>query len=336
MTLADRAQGLESLGFTERQARFLAVVALHGGYCLRRQYVAFSNVAYGKNVRDFLDSLVEQQFAQRFSLRADRGHIYHVCSRTIYRAIRDEDNRNRREASGAQIARKIMLLDFVLNHGDVEWLGTEADKVELFVDRFGVSRSILPQRVYASITSDADATIRFFPHKLPLAITSDPPVCHLVYLSAEPGPANFEAFLGAHGDLLRQLSSWTVIAIAPPNLAPSLVACERAFERFIGGQTNFLARRADELVEYFRLRRTVDSGSLAQLSVADINQFRSLKDRFRAAEVERLYQEWVRQGDKALDTLRKTAAGSHRSVGRLLTETLPFDYSQFGSLPGVA
>lgn len=336
MTLTDRAQGLESLGFTERQARFLAVVALHGGYCLRRQYVAFSNVAYGKNVRDFLDSLVEHQFAQRFSLRADRGHIYHVCSRTIYRAIRDEDNRNRREASGAQIARKIMLLDFVLTHSDVEWLAAEADKVELFADRFGVSRSALPQRAYTSIAPQDDATIRFFPHKLPLAITSDPPVCHLAYLSAELGPAAFEAFLEAHADLLRQLSSWTVIAIAPPNLATSLVTCERAFERFVGRQTSVLARRADEVIAYFHLRRTVDSGSLAQLSVAHINQFRTMKDRFRAADVERLYQEWVRHGDKALDTLKRTVASSHQSVGRLLTETLPFDYSQFGSLPGVA
>jgi hypothetical protein len=36
MTLENRAQALESLGFTARQARFLAAVALHSGYCLRR------------------------------------------------------------------------------------------------------------------------------------------------------------------------------------------------------------------------------------------------------------------------------------------------------------
>lgn len=336
MTLQDRASGLESLGFTERQARFLALVALHGGYCVRRQYVAFSNVAYGKNVRDFLDSLVERQLAQRFSLRADRGHIYHVCARTIYRAIRDEDNRNRREASGAQIARKIMVLDFVLTHSDVEWLAAEADKVELFVDRFGVSRSALPQRAYTSVAPEDDATIRFFPHKLPLAITSDPPVCHLAYLAAEAGPAAFEAFLEAHAALLRQLSLWNVVAIAPPTLAMSLAACERAFDRFVARQTSVLASRADELMAYFRLRRTVDSGSLAQLSVADINQFRTMKDRLRAADVDGLYREWMRRGDTVLETLKSSAAPSHRSVGRLVTETLPFDYSQFGSLPGVA
>src|SRR5437868_6593966 len=59
----DRAAAIEALGFTARQARFLTLVALHSGYCLRRQYSSFGALSYGKNVRNFLDCLVDRQLA---------------------------------------------------------------------------------------------------------------------------------------------------------------------------------------------------------------------------------------------------------------------------------
>jgi len=42
MTLDDRVHALASLGLTPRQTRFLVTAALHSGYCLRRQYLAFA------------------------------------------------------------------------------------------------------------------------------------------------------------------------------------------------------------------------------------------------------------------------------------------------------
>jgi len=44
----ERAQGLESFGYTPRQAAFVAMVAVHGGYFLRRQYVAFIGGSHGR------------------------------------------------------------------------------------------------------------------------------------------------------------------------------------------------------------------------------------------------------------------------------------------------
>ena len=57
MTIDDRVAALAPFGFTPRQARFLVMVALHSGYCLRRQYEACAGLQYGKNVRDFLDEI---------------------------------------------------------------------------------------------------------------------------------------------------------------------------------------------------------------------------------------------------------------------------------------
>ena len=44
----DRCHALEMLGYTARQAQFLVHVALHGGYFLRRQYLAFTGTAHGQ------------------------------------------------------------------------------------------------------------------------------------------------------------------------------------------------------------------------------------------------------------------------------------------------
>lgn len=41
------AQTLEALGYTTRQAQFLALVAVHGGGFLRRQFLAFTGRAHG-------------------------------------------------------------------------------------------------------------------------------------------------------------------------------------------------------------------------------------------------------------------------------------------------
>ena len=41
-------------------------------------------------------AVVERQLARRFSFRQDRGHIYHVYALSIYRAIAQGENRNRR------------------------------------------------------------------------------------------------------------------------------------------------------------------------------------------------------------------------------------------------
>ena len=71
MTFDERVRALEPLGFTPRQTRFLVTVALHSGYCLRRQYVAFAGLQYGKNVRDFLDELVDAP-ARRRALHVPR------------------------------------------------------------------------------------------------------------------------------------------------------------------------------------------------------------------------------------------------------------------------
>ena len=335
-TLADRAQALEPLGFTPRQARFLATVALHSGYCLRRQYEASAGVRYGKNVRTFLDGLVTRRFADRFVSRADRGHVYHLHGRTLYRVIGHETSRHRRTVSAACVARRLMVLDYVLASPGIEWLATDDDKVALFADQFGVASSVLPQQTSPAARRGGAPTRRYFPHRWPVALAGDPPAVQFVALVTDALGRTFEGFLADHAALLRSLTAWTVVAVAPKT-ATGLATCQDTFRRFLVRPSSTVGVRIDDLRWYLATRRAVEQGEWARLSVSDIDRFRGERVRFDLPAIDTLYREWLTRGDAALGARTDApSAAVALSGGRLITAILPFDYSQFGSLPGVA
>ena len=331
MTLDDRVAALAPFGVTPRQARFLVIVALHSGYCLRRQYEAFAGLQYGKNVRDFLDGLVARQLAERFTGRADRGHIYHVHARRLYRALGQEDNRNRRSASAAQIARKVMGLDYVLRRPDVTWYATEDEKVDLFVTRFGVTRDQLPRRVFDS-SAGAPRTTRYFLHKLPIGVVGEPPVVHFVYPVTDARGDGLAAFLRDHARLFRAVPAWAVVAIGAKT-GPGFRMCRAVFERHALNAPP--PPTVADLRWYFERRQTIDRGEIARIGVRDLARFRELRDRLNDPVHERRYAAWLATGAIAPASESETAPRPPIH-GQLLIEPLPFTYEQFGSLPGVA
>jgi len=325
MTPQERIDAVAAFGFTPRQARFLVTVTLHGGYCLRRQYEAFAGIRYGKNVRAFLDRLVAIGLADRFRIRADRGHVYHIHGRSLYHALGQEDNRNRRPVSPAQIARKLMLLDIVIGRRDVSWYATEADKVDLFVRQFTVPLDVLPRRMADRDAPGDAATARYFLDKLPIYVTGEPPVPHFVYLATDGSRDAFLAFLRDHGRLLEHLRRWTVVAVGPSRW-PSLTT---VFERWVASSTTATSALSEDLRWYFERRSIVEQGNLAQVPVSDLRRFRQLQQELSTHDHDALYTTWLASGG-AGDGSRSDAVGS------LLIEALPFAYQQFGSLPGVA
>jgi hypothetical protein len=325
MTTHERVQAIAALGFTERQASFLAAVALHSGYCLRRQYETFAGIRYGKNVRAFLDGLVRREFAVRFGGRADRGHIYHLHSRRLFGVIGEVDHRHRRPASLAQIARRLMLLDVVISRRDVAWFATDAEKTDLFASRFHVPTHVLPQR---ASTADAAAAPEYFPHHLPIFLSPDG-VPNFVYLAADGSADAFATFLRDHAVLLRSLSRWGILTVGPRHWA-GLAPVFDAFNASLGAT---VSGADDELQWYFERRQLVDRGDLAQISVFDLRRFRTLRQRFDSPAHERLYAEWLETGRTDAGT---PGSPTGDSTGTLTSDVLPFAYEQFGSLPGVA
>jgi hypothetical protein len=335
VTFDERVTALVPLGFTARQTRFLVTVALHGGYCLRRQYLAFASLRYGKNVRDFLDGLVSRQLAQRFVYQANRGHVYHLYAKSLYRALEQRDNRNRREVSPAAIARKLMLLDYVLTLPDAEWYATEHDKVTLFTRDLAIPTGDLPSRVYEPKDRRRGATTRQFIHKLPVYRTGDQGVMHFVYLVNDVTGHGIEQFLHDHVRLLSALPAWAVVAVCPRGLN-GLPACRMAFSRFVSTTWRPAPDKGTpEARWFFATRRRVESGDLRSLSVTDLDRFREARNGLASARMEALYGAWLTNGDRALDESDAQEPIMRAPVGQLVELELPSTYSQFGSLPGV-
>ena len=335
MTFEDRVTALAPLGFTPRQTRFLVTAALHGGYCLRRQYLAFAGVRYGKNVRDFMDALIERKLAQPLVYQPNRGHVYHLHATSLYRALEQRDNRNRRQVSPAAIARKLMLLDYVLTVPNAEWYATEEDKVALFTHELGISIGDLPSRVYEPKGRRGGATTRQFIHKLPVYRTNESAVVHFVYLVNDKTGHGMEQFLHDHVRLFSALPAWAVVAVCPRGLN-GLPACRTAFSRFVS--TTWQPAPVDGVPDarwFFTTRQRVESGDLRTLSVADLDRFREARASFASARMEALYGAWLTNGDGALDQTAGERPVMPAPMAELVERELPSTYSQFGSLAGV-
>ena len=63
MTVEERVTAVAEFGFTQRQARFLAIVLRHAGVCLLRQYSAFAGIVHGQKTRAFFRKLVSRRHA---------------------------------------------------------------------------------------------------------------------------------------------------------------------------------------------------------------------------------------------------------------------------------
>ncbi len=72
----------------------------------------------------------------------------------------------RRTAQPAVLLRRLLSLDYVLDHAELPWLATEKDKVAALTAA-GVPKGLLPSRLYRGALG---AQRRYFAHKLPLAL----------------------------------------------------------------------------------------------------------------------------------------------------------------------
>ena len=162
--LRNRADALVRSGWTRREAEWLALVCLHSGVFLRSQYLAFigrTNPALANRfVRRCRKHAVEQPW------NGSRLRICRIAARRIYGTLGAEHVRHRRPAAPDVVLRRLLSLDYVLEHPHAAWLPTEDEKVNALTAA-GIARELLPRRLYQGAVG---AQYRYFPHKLPLAL----------------------------------------------------------------------------------------------------------------------------------------------------------------------
>ena len=178
--LRGRDQALAPIGWMGEKAEWIALVCLHSGAFTRAQCARFLD-AHPEQVRRVVHALIAQGLAAEETVPGIRGigRVCRIYARILYRALGAEHIRHRRNASPEVLMRRLLSLDYVIEHPGLPWLATEAEKVAAF-ESLGIERGLLPVRVYRGA---ATATRRYFPVKLPVVLEPG----RSVFVYAEPG-----------------------------------------------------------------------------------------------------------------------------------------------------
>ena len=168
---ASQRAALAALGWTGRDAEWIALVCLQSGVFTRSQYGAYFKTGEDrKPAGRFVRALLEKKLAVEDARAIFPGgaRAVHITQKSIYRALGIPDLRHRRgqEATTQVLMRRLLALDYVIERPTLGWLPTEAEKVQRFA-ALGIDRGVLPYRTYGE---DATAHKRFVALKCPVAV----------------------------------------------------------------------------------------------------------------------------------------------------------------------
>ena len=165
--LHEREKALEPFGWTGREAEWIALVCFHSGVFTRAQFCFYFEGARRNRASRFVHDLVDRGLAVEDPLPNKRGgaKACRISNKEIYRVLGIENVRHRRDANDSTMLRRLLSLDYILEHPELPWLPTEQEKVAFF-DLFGIDRRRLPRRLYHGANGNQT---RYFALKLPIA-----------------------------------------------------------------------------------------------------------------------------------------------------------------------
>lgn len=181
---------LKSFGWTGREAEWIALVCRHSGLFTHSQFCAYLHTRphrahqFVRCLQDRLQAVEENLDGLPAAVRPCR-----ISGKAIYRALGIEHARHRRTASAPVLMRRLLALDYILEHPQQRWLTSEREKVAVF-DDLDIPRQVLPRR-YCS--RKGTFWIRYFPQELPISIS----LGKAIFVYVDPG---FET--------VRNLTSW--------------------------------------------------------------------------------------------------------------------------------
>ena len=217
--LRHRDLQLERCGWRGPEAEWIALVCLHSG-----RFCTFFQCRRNRALR-FVERLLDRRQAVEEPLDGlPTTRPCRIVSRGLYLALGLEHVRHRRSASPRLRLRRLLSLDYVLEHPQWNWLPTEGEKVAA-LEALGIPCRLFPCRYDSG--SDPDRR-RDFVLKLPLAIEDD--LATFVY--ADPGQrtdTGLRAWGQEHAPLWRALqragqrsASWSWCATRAAADGPSV------------------------------------------------------------------------------------------------------------------
>src|SRR5689334_14674590 len=271
MESQDRIAAIVKLGFTERQARFLVLVMQYSGVCLLRQYSAFAGIVHGQKTRRFFAKLVSRRLATAYACRHNRGRVYHVHHKALYRAIGETDSRHRRPLSPDRIIHGLATLDAVLATPMIEYSTTTDEKAR-------------------RLSIDEDV----FKDKHPVGVDPNGRVV-LLYVATEACSHRFLAFLQRQQSLLRRVPAWTLRIVVPS----WPVGLDNAYLKMANTELSQVLspKHVERLRAYFEQRRAAATANARPRST----DFDLARRAYRGERFELLYRGWLTEGDAVLE-----------------------------------
>ena len=226
-TVQDRAAQLATFGWTDREAEWIALVALHSGAFTRAQWRHYFDDAHRETAGRFVRALIEKQLAIEDERPIFPGGARAVLltGKPIYRALGIPDVRHRRSkaATTQVLMRRLLSLDYIIERPTFGWLPTEADKVHRF-EALGLDRRTFPYRLYGP--DGTPQTPRYFAFKLPIAV--DDQAATFVYVnSGQTTDSELRAWGAAHAPLWAALRART-FAVQVVGVGAGAEAADRA------------------------------------------------------------------------------------------------------------
>ncbi len=342
MITDERINALKRFGYSDEEARFLTIAALQSGYFLRRQYLAWTGGPKGWKDVALLEKLAANEHLRTTSYRHNR-RVYHLSAKPVYLDLGDPDNRNRREHQVSTILRRLIGLDYVLEHPQHQYLATEREKLDYFVGTLQIPPEQLPTRWYQSPRGYA-ATAKHFVDKFPLFLASasgqsggpaSAPVVHFCYVDEGAQDIDgFATYLDQYRSLFGRLSRFHVTYIAKHS--GLFASAQRVFTRLSAGLSASppaLDPEKRHLLAYFEARKAYEARDFSGFDTARLIRFREQKNEFSAPRYDALYGEWKVHGQRALSAGLSTESGRNGIPSEHFgTYVVEHDYDLFGRI----
>jgi hypothetical protein len=332
MTPADASPGLEDCGYTPRQAAFLRLVLLFGGYFVRRQATTFFGGGDGGVTTDFVRTLVARGHATCGSY-GRKTQVVHVFAKRLYAALGEPDNRNRRAVEPATILRKLLTLDLVLAHRHDHFLATTREKTAYF-ERVGVPLRALPTTHFHARRHPGPPTIRHFVDKAPIYVSEDGRRVTVAYVRTPiEGVDGFRTWLAAYAPLLALLRAPCLILVTTSDAeaAESLAAANAALRTMTVSNPLTVADRPASLERYYEARLRAEFADPSGALVEKPSHRGPIPGQDADPALEPLYREYRCWGPVVLHDRAPIPSVLHLTHVTTQPEVMPVRYGLFGT-----
>lgn len=317
MTPDAQVAAIVAKGFTERQARFLVLVMRHSGVCVMRQYATFADIVFGDKTRAFFAKLVRLGYASSFDTSKGRGRLFHIHGRELYDAVGQPHSRLRRPPSVAHAIERCMLLDVVLAHPDVVWLGDADEKVVHLTTLAGIPLDDLPR---AMVGIGTRRQLQYFPDRLPLGMHPEGRVV-LVYLPGGRHRDHVADFIQRHQAMLTRLPAWTISLAEPQHPSDTVGGWVDTIREHLAEPLRSSDRT--ELRCYFE---RLKDGHRTKLTAPDKARLERCVASFEGARFRALYRAWLEGGDRVLEVASSPAIAATLASGAGVVERVTLSH----------